>query len=171
MTVSNLDNFPLHLSLFHSFHFFGKLLFYNLLWVNLARALVGALCRFQRFHQIYIPIFGMFAGDSRCEQHLCKCSRITSAHGSRVIHFQSPEYVRSRKPFTSFFIVSGHPVAGMKDFFRRTRMIKGGVVALQFYNRTIPVCKYFSIKKDIFSLTEDICFLSPFSLLFIVSLP
>ncbi len=32
----------------------------------------------------------------------------------------------------TFFIVSGYPVTGMKDFFRRTWMVKGGIVTLQF---------------------------------------
>ena len=74
----------------------------------------------------------MFAGDTCRKQNLRERSRITSTHGSGVIHFQSSEYVRSREPFASLFIIFSYPEAGMKDFLCRTRMIKSGVVALQF---------------------------------------
>ena len=74
----------------------------------------------------------MFAGDPCRKQNLRERSRITSTHGSGVIHFQSSEYVRSREPFASLFIIFSYPEAGMKDFLCRTRMIKSGVVALQF---------------------------------------
>ena len=115
---------------FHLFHPYYNPLLPSLLRVNPPS--VWSFMPLSRFHQIHIPIFGMFAGDTCRKQNLRERSRITSSHGSGVIHLQSPEYVRSREPFASLFIIFSYPEAGMKDFLCRTRMIKSGIVALQF---------------------------------------